>query len=335
MRVWQVISLLAMLIVTTAHAQDAHYSQFYRDPIYTNPANAGSFLGSYRFEGHYRNQWNSVTQPFETYGLSVDAANFLKLKGLGTAINIFNDVSGDGSLSNLQINLALSYGLRLTSDSTQILTFGIQGGWYHRQIDFNSLFFDDQYTNGSYKPDLATSETYTSNSNNDFNTHAGIIYNNYLSSRSRITAGLAIHNITSPNLAFTGDDEPLDLRYSLHAQVEFPIHANLNLLPGVLGMSQGPHREVLAGANLKYLLDQRLYNYRAFQLGGWCRWDDAVVVFAGVDWGPWQFGASYDINTSSLQRASGNRGGFELSVIYILKDILPKRINFKNCPDYI
>jgi type IX secretion system PorP/SprF family membrane protein len=315
--------------------QDAHYSQFYRDPLYTNPAQTGAFEGSYRFTGHHRNQWRSIGRPFETYGLSADAANAFRLSGVGLGLNIFNDVAGDGNLSDLMIQLAASYTIKLTKDSTQLLTFGAQGGYYRKQIDFNELTFDDQYRNDRFQPGISTAESIAKSSLNSGSLHIGALYIKKWNNKTKLNLGFALNNLTRPNQSFTNEEIPLSVRYSIHADADIPLKDKWAALPGILVMSQGPHREFLFGSNFRYAFDSRSYNYRAFQFGAWYRLQDALAAFIGLDWGRWQFGASYDINVSSLDRATGNRGGFELSVIYILPSVLPKRKLYKNCIDYL
>jgi len=53
-------------------AQDIHYSQFNRSPIYINPALAGIFKGDVRFVGNYRSQWNKVPVNYQTFSGSVE-----------------------------------------------------------------------------------------------------------------------------------------------------------------------------------------------------------------------------------------------------------------------
>jgi len=326
---------LWLLASASVFAQDAHYSQFYRDPLYLNPANTGNFVGQYRFHAHHRNQWSAVSRAFQTFGLGADAANFLGIKKVGAGINFFNDVAGDGNLSNLQVNGSLSYALQLSKDSTQLLFFGVQGGLWRRQLDFSKLNFDDQYTNGSYKPGLPSAEVLSRTSINNLNANAGIAYVKRTSLRKEFSLGITAHNLLQPSIGFNDPNELLSLRYGVHATLVRPLFGNVDILPGALAMLQGPHREIMGGSNFRVLLDDRPFNYRAFQAGVWHRWEDAWVFFAGVDWGTLQVGASYDVNTSGLNRASRGRGAWEISVIYIIRDILPKRMNFKSCPDFI
>jgi hypothetical protein len=53
---------------TINYAQDISFSQFYDQPLLRNPALAGIFTGDVRFTASYRNQWQSVTIPYRTFG---------------------------------------------------------------------------------------------------------------------------------------------------------------------------------------------------------------------------------------------------------------------------
>lgn len=68
-------------------------------------------------------------------------------------------------------------------------------------------------------------------------------------------------------------------------------------------------------------------------LGSWYRFEDALIPYIGLEFGEWHFGASYDINTSSLKAASNSRGGVEISLIYIKKYVDPNMKKL-NCPKF-
>jgi hypothetical protein len=70
------------------------------------------------------------------------------------------------------------------------------------------------------------------------------------------------------------------------------------------------------GFNLNNDID---YRPTTFYAGSWYRFGDALIPYIGLEFGNWRFGASYDVNTSSLKSASNSRGGFEISLIYIHK----------------
>jgi hypothetical protein len=66
------ISLFFLLLIVQVNGQDIHWSQYNDNPLFQNPGNTGNFNGDYRFVGNYRNQWRSVSIPFETIALSAE-----------------------------------------------------------------------------------------------------------------------------------------------------------------------------------------------------------------------------------------------------------------------
>lgn len=58
-------------------AQDAHFSQFFEAPLLRNPSLAGLFAGDIRIQGVYRNQWASVTVPYQTGSFNAEYVNSL------------------------------------------------------------------------------------------------------------------------------------------------------------------------------------------------------------------------------------------------------------------
>ncbi|MCB9047123.1 MAG: type IX secretion system membrane protein PorP/SprF [Chitinophagales bacterium] len=66
---------LAFTMQGTQHvqAQDVHFTQFNAAPLILNPAFTGNFDGKMRASAIYRDQWRSVTVPFKTIAISVDA----------------------------------------------------------------------------------------------------------------------------------------------------------------------------------------------------------------------------------------------------------------------
>ena len=55
----------------------------------------------------------------------------------------------------------------------------------------------------------------------------------------------------------------------------------------------------------------------AFSLGGYYRNNDAFVVAAGIESGPYSVVASYDINVSKFKAATNGRGAFEITLRFL------------------
>ena len=66
------------------------------------------------------------------------------------------------------------------------------------------------------------------------------------------------------------------------------------------------------------------------------RWTDAIIYNFGAEIDNFDWLISYDINTSSLSKATNNKGGFEFSLVYVW-DIKQKEkiAPPKQCPKYL
>ena len=53
--------------------QDIHFSQFNETPVLLNPAMSCTAFDT-RIIANYKNQWASVTSPYQTYGISIERA---------------------------------------------------------------------------------------------------------------------------------------------------------------------------------------------------------------------------------------------------------------------
>src|SRR3974390_955108 len=80
----------------TVLAQDPHFTQFYANPIYLNPAFAGSHRCP-RVVFNYRNQWPNITGTFVTTSFSYDMRVEALSGGLG--FHFLNDRAGIGTIN--------------------------------------------------------------------------------------------------------------------------------------------------------------------------------------------------------------------------------------------
>ena len=312
-----------------------HFSQFYASPMNLNPDEAGLFNGGYRFVGNERRQWASVTKPYQTFGFSVDAHNVLRLKNIGAALSVYSDIAGDSRFGTTQINLALSYLLKLNQDSTQTLSAGIQSGITQRKIDYTALTFDEQY-NGYQWENTPVSESFANNGSVYPNVNIGAAWKYDITKRTNVVAGVSIFNITKPAQSFFENNEiVLDRRLSFYALGQIKVTKKIDILPGYLYQQQGKYIEFDIGTLGKYILEDSQLKRTAIYFGIWTRTKDAGYITAGMDYNKWKAGISYDINYSGLVPASNGQGGLELSLIYILGSPMPKRLKYIQCPDFI
>src|SRR6187551_3479348 len=87
-----------------AFGQDLHFSQFFNNPLLTNPANTGFIPDAdYRLGASYRNQYSNImTVPYKTMSIYGDAQVFrdrIETGWMGFGGVILRDVAGSGSLT--------------------------------------------------------------------------------------------------------------------------------------------------------------------------------------------------------------------------------------------
>ncbi len=322
------------MLTNAVEAQDIHWSQFNDNPLFQNPGNAGNFNGDYRFVANYRDQWRSVTVPYTTLSLSADG-KLAKHKNLGYGILFFHDVVGDGSLRTIELQGNVSYLIKLSKDSTHTVRSGLNIGMNHRQLNFDQLYFNNQYDGIQYNPSLSSNEVLSNDRKTNFSLGIGAVYEYYVNKRFNIIGGVGAYNLNKPNQGFYNDVILRDIRTNIFAKGIYKIGFDWDIIPSVNLSFQGKYNEIIFGSSFKYTLKDRLGEYRALYAGGWFRNKDAGYLSLGMDYQSWFVGLSYDINFSKLVPASRARGGFEIAVRYILHRFKPKKIVHRICPDYI
>ena len=148
--------------------------------------------------------------------------------------------------------------------------------------------------------------------------------------------GVSALHLTQPKQKFFGNStDKLNMKTTVSALGEFPVSENIDVIPTVLFQHQRKYNELVAGGFGKYFLTPVNGMSTAVSLGAFYRIKDAVIIAAGLDYMNFTVGVSYDINTSKLIAATNHRGGFEISIIYIFKKIVPFVAKKRVCPIYM
>ena len=318
------------------HSQDIHFSQYFEAPANLNPAFVGQFDGDYRLIFNHRDQWRSVTRPYTTSGGSFDATNVVT-DGLGAGLSIYRDITGDSRLQTVQVLGGVSKDFGYSKDSTGWFVSGAQIGFTNRSINYDDLRFDEQWNGqGYYDPSIAHSEQFQRNARSYFQLNWGISYAKLFDDGSDLKVGWGVFNLNQPKQSFFDNDAiKLDLRNSFHAVSNIVINEEWIAQPRVQAAFQGKYTEVLIGGNAKYVVNNTGGIYRTVFGGFHYRSKDAGYLMLGMEYDEWTVGLSYDFNLSSLTVASNGRGGFELSIQYIIRKRPEMKFERSICPDYI
>ncbi len=316
--------------------QDIHFSQFYNSPLNLNPALTGYFDGDYRFVANHRNQWSSITVPYVTFSASVDSRySNVKLKktilGLGLTFN--SDKAGDGDFGTNQIILSFAAHRAVNIDSTIILSVGANIGLNQNSVDYNKFYFGNQYSNGQFNSNLPNYE-YFSKDNLTYVDFSLGLNSKFILQNKVIEAGVSAMHLNSPEKSFyESKASKLPNKFTFYAKASIPLQKHY-IIPGIVYFRQAKFNELYIGGEFKYFLNN--LKFRNLYFGLWTRTGDAAIVKMALDYNSWYMGISYDINYSKLTTVSSGRGGYEISIIYIIKKSRAISIPLKyQCPDFM
>ena len=328
----QRILLVALLLAPafhTAKAQDIVFSQFYANPLYMNPAFAGSKVCP-RIALNYRMQWPSLVSAFSTVSASWDQY-FSDLHG-GLGVYVMSDRQGDhGALTTNA--LAAMYSFRFQLGRSVWCNAALQAGVTNAHLDWNNLRFPDMIdpVNGyigqtsAQMPD-ALSKWYV-----DF--AAGVL----LYGESWYT-GFAADHLTQPSNGFYGI-----------TKVPMKFTGNVGAL---INIAEEKRRTSSLGLGTPVISPNLIYQYQAgfhyfnygvyldwmpFLVGCWFRQGfenpDAFIFQVGFQQDYFKVGYSYDVTVSKL--ANYTNGSHEISLGIMLPCPQAKhRVKAIRCPSF-
>lgn len=309
------------LLFCTAHAlmaQDPHFSQYQNLPVYLNPAHTGNGLEHLRATAVYRNQWASVSSPFSTQGFMIDKA----VGRFGFGLSVIKNGAGSAGMNQLFLNGNLAY--HIPAGTYSKLSCAVQAGMFQKSFNPSNLTFDSQFMeDAGYDPSLPSGELFYNTGIIRPDLGFGMMYQRGLTSRKikfKPFGGIAFSHINKPKETFFVDNNTLPVRQTYHFGAGIQLSEKTELKPISVVMIQDHHHELYAGVMMNYLLP----NLNKLQFGMMARNNDALIAYAGYQISNLFIGTSYDINTSSLKKATGGKGGFEVTLSYIPKRKISK-----------
>lgn len=318
------VILVALAGWVTAAGQDIHFSQVDADPVLLNPAYAGFYQGSGRFGVVYRNQWASVSIPYQTVAVTGEMALWRGgvRNGLSVGASVFNDDAGTLSYGTTSGHLSLAYYHALNRAGTSVLSVGIEGGWAQSGFDPSHAEMEDESERFERPkvgyPLLAAGVAWYWQPMADF--HAKV--------------GFSARNVNRPNISYMQLDETfMERRYSLFARAEYRCWQSVSLLPVVLAQVQGRHRELIYGGDVKWYIEEGGAREVSLRAGLAYRHADALIASLMLEYDAFLFSFCYDANVSGLSVASGGVGAFEVGVVYRFAKN-GKRTKRIKCPQY-
>ena len=293
------------------------------DPLLFDPAYSGFFDASARFGAVYRNQWASVSTPFQTFCATAEVAfmrNQRNRNGLNGGLWVSNDRAGTLGYGSTTASAIISY-FQGIGDGSNILSAGIEAGI--GQVGFSTDGIE--MTDGTESFDR-TKAIYPT-------LGAGLAWYCQLNDALYTKLGVSMRNINEPDISMMGvsDGGRLSRHFNIYGRAEWRFLEIWGLLPVVGYQRQRSFNEAVYGCDVRWYVDENPRSYLAFSAGVIGRHADAAAINLAILWRSWTFAFSYDANISRLATASHTIGAFEVGVVYMIHKDNGKRRTIQ-CP---
>lgn len=316
-----IVSLLLFFCVGQVVAQDPTFTQFYANPIYLNPAMAGS-SGCPRVALNYRNEWPQLTGNYNTFSAAYDT--YAKSISGGIGVIATHDMQGQGTIQTSMLGLIYSYNLKVTRKFS--LMFGARAAYYQKYLDWSKLTFGDMIDprRGFI---YQTGDVPRGNGRRGFfDASAG-----FIGFSKHFYFGGAVYHLNRPDESMILGTSKLPMRFTGHIGAEIPIGnkgryaSTTSIMPNIIYQYQNGFQEINIGTYIKY---------GNFTVGAWYRNKDAFILCFGITTEKFRLGYSYDLTVSKL--GNGVSGGsHEISMGLNLKcKKKPKNFRKISCPSF-
>lgn len=301
-------------------AQDPEFTQFYANPLYLNPAFAGSKRCP-RFTMAHRNQWPGISATFITTSVSYDQ----HIESISGGIGLL--VTSDRAASTLRTTRASAiYSYQLKVNRKFSIRFGGEATFFQKSLDWNKLTFGDMIDprRGFV---FQTGDTPRGGSVSGVDFSAGI-----LGFSDNFFVGIAAHHLTQPDESLIQGESKLPMKISGQIGAVIPLagaaskytNDDASISPNILFRVQDNFHQLNMG----------LYVKKGPIIGGlWYRNRDAFIALLGIQTDVLNIGYSYDVTISKLGTSSGGSHEVTLGIKLPCKE---KKRTFRtiSCPSF-
>ena len=305
-----------------AAGQDIHFSQQGENPILFNPAYTGFYEGTGRFGLLYRNQWATVSTPFQTCALTGEMAlqrGRNSLSGTNIGLVATKDAAGSLNYGTLGARLSLAHYFSMDRQGTSILSLGAEAGYATSGFDPSHASMGDP------------SEVFEKQQVGYAVLGVGAAWFYQPSGEWQIKTGAALRNLNRPNISYLGlDDTYLEPLVNIYGRAEWRCWQSVSLLPTAIVQLQRQYHEVVYGMDVKWYADGMTKHQVSLATGVAHRHADAVTTHLTLEYDAFLMMFYYDANLSSLATASHTIGAFEVGLVYRM--VHDKGVRAIKCP---
>lgn len=333
---YSLFTIYLSLFTFHCHSQDLHFSQYYRTPIFLNPALCGSMEEDVRLMAIGRNQWATIPVSYNSIGMSADMNFPLKntRDKFGAGVQILADQAGDARFTTLQATGSGAYHLVTSGLNFMDLSIGANINYIQRSYDPYRLSFDNQFNGDYFDPSIPISEQFDRLNLSFYDFGLGLNWQQTFLEQHVLSVGSSMQHILSKEQNFQriSTNTLLQTRFNFYLNGEYKLTTRYSLIPLFFYQSQDKKMEAVIGLGVALNLTQNVFERNKLKLGLSYRWDDALCPWIQYEYKKTSIQLSYDLNNSPLKIASNSYGGLELSIGYVFRVHKQKERMYDFCP---
>ncbi len=315
------LSLVFLSFACVILGQDLNQTNMRYSPLYMNPALTGSFYGTLRLGGTYRDQGRQLMgEGYKTFNVFVDAPISISIRKndwIGIGIQAYNDKAGSALLVTQGVILNGGYHLSFDNKHKNVLSVGVQYGLLQKRIDGDRIVLGSDHVDpGVTLTDRVALSAYKA-SFKDIN--IGISFESKLSKASRFIIGVAAYHVTKPEYKGISYNNYLDRRITLHTRLHLGITKRFMVEPQIIASFSKNALNIMPQFKSFFKLSKNKRKDDMIYFGLGYRLNDAMQVLMGLRYKKFDIGMAYDITTSSAAQYNNHKGGIEFGLFKIIE----------------
>jgi hypothetical protein len=328
--------LVMVLLLNTAKAQDALFTQFHYTPTSFNPSLTGCGKNNLRLSAVSKVQWFNLYKPYKylSGGLDYSMYDANQRNILNMGLNVNHSNKGSLSNSNISAIVGRSFGTNTEDCSNWFLSLALQAGINFESVNPDQFVFSDQIDQTGITGNASQVDLFkTFNNKNYFDFASGFVF-----AKGDFMIGCAVHHLNEPNVSFSGTPEDGKLLRKTTAHLSYRMETDIvTFKPTIITQFQGKSSIITAGALIDYYefpIEFGLW-YRnavgitsnsAFCIGFSWKWGEASTVTSKTKEYSSKLGFGYDADIAR-PGLNTSHGSMEFG---IQKDIITNSENV--CP---
>ncbi len=302
---------------------DFNLTQFQNTPFLSNPAMiAGS--DRIRFLLNFRNQPNATGDNFINTMINGFYPLFNRRTGKrwgGIGAAFAHDQAGAFLRTNAGL-LGFAYNLNLGYNKLGYngLSFGIQGGYYQRNLSLDGLTTSSQFINGGFVPGSGINE-FNENTSQGFGALSTGLMWYALDTLDRQTAflGVSLFNFNEPETSFYDElNSNLPNHWTVIGGIRVLDRLRFSLMPNFRWVNRSGNHQVQAGTWLNFNVfprqPQGLLKNGVASVGLWYHFNDAFVGALQWDQPNYFLTLSFDLPTTNTSDVWQGNNAFEVTL---------------------